>query len=94
MYNIVHFEDKNQENWPLKELRARDCFLSANRKQWENQSDSRISNRTQQSFYLLGLVFDYLKSYGVLQFVINDGSLLVLVLWTTRCVFDFCSQPN
>ncbi len=31
--------------------RARDCFLSANRKQWDNQSDSLISNRTQLSFY-------------------------------------------
>ena len=26
-YNIVHFEDKNQENIPFKELGARDCFL-------------------------------------------------------------------
>ena len=27
MYNIVHLEDKNQENLPLKELRARNFFL-------------------------------------------------------------------
>ena len=36
-------------------LRARDRFLSVNRKQLESQSDSRISNRTQLSYYLLEL---------------------------------------
>ena len=31
-FNIVHFEDVNHEDWPLKELLARDCFLSIGKK--------------------------------------------------------------
>ena len=52
----MRFWAKNQENLPLLELRAGERFLSVNRKQWENQSDSRISNRTQLSFYLFLLL--------------------------------------
>ena len=45
------FMPKIKKKLPLEKLRARYRFLSANRKQWKNQSDSQISNRTRLSFY-------------------------------------------